>query len=205
MKKKCVIVLMTALFAGGLLTHAPAQDVPDNGVTQGELAMILVNVLGLANDLPAGATEFDAIALLLARGIAPLDGWDAGRPVLLADLAVVLVRALDGEDEVENPDDPQSWITAAQSLGIDLSSVTGAAGGADPLAADEQIPPQLVVTPDPPVDRVDAGMPVEVAGGVQGAQFVGAWLPVSLDDLIRVVRELPSPAVPPRPTPVTPD
>lgn len=204
MKKKCVIVLMTALFAGGMLTHAPAQDVPDNGVTQGELAMILVNVLGLANDLPAGATEFDAIALLLARGIAPLDGWDAERPVMLADLAVVLVRALGGEDEVENPDDPQSWITAAQSLGIDLSSVTGAAGGGDPLTDDQELPPQLVVPPDP-VDREDVGMPVEVAGGVQGAQYAGFWLPVSLDDLIRIVRELPRPAVPPRPRPVTPD
>ena len=58
---------------------------------------------------------------------------DAEAPVTKGDLARVLVQALQREDEVENPENPQSWVDALAAMGISLSAASEALGSVDAL------------------------------------------------------------------------
>lgn len=98
----------------------------DNGITQGEMAMMMANMLSL--DLPVNASAQDAIAALIGVGVQPLNGWQPDAPVVLGDLAVTLVQALGAEADVVDPADPQSYIDLLNELGVSLTSVTGALG-----------------------------------------------------------------------------
>lgn len=133
MKKMLMIVL------AGLMTAsvAFAQGTPERGqaLTYSQLANLLVKALGLAEYLPAGATVQQQFEILMQNGIAPAEGWtmDAEAPVTKGDLARVLVQSLQSEDEVENPDDPQSWVDALSAMGISLSAASEALGSVDVL------------------------------------------------------------------------
>lgn len=133
MKKMLMIVL------AGLMTAsvALAQGVPEKGkaLTYPQLADLLVKALGLNEYLPAGATPQQQFDLLMQNGIAPADGWtlDSEAAVTKGDLARVLIEALEREDEVENPDDPQSWVDALAAMGISLSSASDALGSVEAL------------------------------------------------------------------------
>jgi hypothetical protein len=133
MKKMLMIVL------AGLMTAsvAFAQGTPTRGqaLTYSQLADLLVKALGLAEYLPAGATVQQQFNILMQNGIAPAEGWtmDAETPVTKGDLARVLVQSLQSEDEVENPEDPQSWVDALSAMGINLSAASEALGSVDAL------------------------------------------------------------------------
>ena len=126
MKKLLMIVL------AGLMTAsvAFAQGSPAKGqaLTYSQLANLLVKALGLVEYLPAGATVQQQFDILMQNGIAPAEGWtmDAEEPVTKGNLARVLVQAMQREDEVENPDDPQSWVDALSAMGISLSAASEA-------------------------------------------------------------------------------
>lgn len=133
MKKMLMIVL------AGLMTAsvALAQGVPEKGqaLTYPQLANLLVKALGLAEYLPNGATVQQQFDILMQNGIAPAEGWtlDEDAAVTKGDLARVLVQSLQREDEVENPDDPQSWVDALSAMGISLSAASEALGSVDAL------------------------------------------------------------------------
>lgn len=133
MKKMLMIVL------AGLMTAsvAFAQGSPERGqaLTYSQLANLLVKALGLTEYLPAGATVQQQFDILMQNGIAPAEGWtmDAEEPVTKGNLARVLVQALQREDEVENPDDPQSWVDALAAMGISLSAASEALDSVDVL------------------------------------------------------------------------
>jgi hypothetical protein len=132
--KKMLMIVLAALMTASV---AFAQGAPEKGqaLTYSQLANLLVKALGLAEYLPAGATVQQQFDILMQNGIAPAEGWtmDADSPVTKGDLARVLVQSLQSEDEVENPDDPQSWVDALSALGINLSAASEALGSVDVL------------------------------------------------------------------------
>ncbi|HRZ86201.1 MAG TPA: hypothetical protein P5287_00150 [bacterium] len=98
-------------------TAAPADEGDFN---QNHLAKMLCRVLALEDRLPAAASVDDYFNLLTIVGIAPMDGWEVDSPVTRDDLAVVMVQALGLQGEVEDTLDPQCYIDALKSEGVDL-------------------------------------------------------------------------------------
>ena len=184
MKRKLSVWFCSGLIAIGLLS-APQEVQADlnNGVTQGELAEILVVLTGLIEYLPPNFTPLEAIAMLTASGISPLGGWNADRPVVLGDLAVVLVLALGIEGDVEDKDDPASYIALLVELGAPLGTVGSSV---------------TIVTPggDAVQQSSAAGLGLEEDGGIAQRLVFG-------QDVSQLVKVLPS--IPRRPRPVTPD
>ena len=103
-------------------------------VTQGELAQILVNVLGLARFLPASPTVYECAEVLAINGIQPKDGWNVEKVLTKADLARVIVLAMKRGDEVKNPENDKSWVDFLASLGVNIDSMSQAADSLRPLA-----------------------------------------------------------------------
>ena len=140
--KKLLTILLAGLMAASV---ALAQGTPEKGkaLTYPQLATLLVRVLGLAEYLPAAPTMQQQFDILMQNGIAPADGWtmDEETAVSKGDLARVLIQAMQREDEVENPADPQSWVDALAAMGINLSAIPGsvALGSVDAL-------PEVVAT-----------------------------------------------------------
>ena len=132
MKKMLMIVLAGLMTASVALAQAPEKG---KALTYPQLADLLVKALGLNEYLPAGATSQQQFDLLMQNGIAPAGGWtlDEEAAVTKGDLARVLIEALEREDEVENPDDPQSWVDALAAMGISLSSAGEALGSVEAL------------------------------------------------------------------------
>ncbi|MDD3604382.1 MAG: hypothetical protein PHD86_04240 [Kiritimatiellae bacterium] len=131
MKKTiAMIVLLCVAFTAPGVWAAPAKE----QVTQGELAAILVNVLGLARFLPAAPTPYECAEVLALNGIQPKDGWNVDKVVTKADLARVIVLAMKRGDEVKNPDSDKSWVDFLASLGVNIDSIGQAADSLRPLA-----------------------------------------------------------------------
>ncbi len=206
MKIRFGTTLLVAVLAVAMLSpQAPAQT-PQNEneeVRQGELALLLVNVLGLYRFLPAAPSEQEAVAVLLANGIAPANGWELNRPVVLADLAEIIVKSIDRAHEVENPDDPQSWIDLLNSIDVPIDTIGLALNNVEP--APEPISGNVfmsTVTTDPLKKRTFFGQPDEIDMGADVA-YLYSERPVTLPEVEEVVRRVPD--VPRRPRPVTPD
>lgn len=203
MKKRLGVALMTALCAVALLVpHAPAQEAETDEVRQGELAKLLVNVLGLYRFLPAAPTEQEAIAVLLANRIAPNEGWEPDEPVVLADLAEVIVRAIDATHEIEDPDNPQAWIDYLAEAGVPIDTIGLALTNVEPLP--EPIAGNVFVasvTSDPLKKRAVFGQPDEAETGTD-VSFNATQRPVSLEQLISIIEQVPDVPTPqPTPTP----
>lgn len=203
MKKRTGMALVAAVFVmASLVPQAPAVAAQNNDeVRQGELALLLVNVLGLYRFLPAVPTEQEAIAVLLSNRIAPANGWEPNKPVVLADLAEIIVRAVDRAHEVDDPDDPQSWINFLASIGVPIDTIGLALTNVEPL--NEPIAGNVsLVTTDPLRRRAVFGQPDEAETGTDVA-FMVSQRPISLPDIVDVVVRIPD--IPTRPRPVTPD
>lgn len=172
------------------------------GVTQAELAQMLVNVLGLARFLPPSPSGIECIQVLMDNNISPWDGWKPEELVRLNDLARVIVQAMKRQSEVENPDDPQSYIDFLNSIGVSIGTVGEAVDTLEPLA--EPVAPhviQLAATTDP-LKKGKTGEPDETEYGTD-MEFVAGMRPVSYAEAVRVIRE--AEFVPSRKRPVTPD
>ena len=132
--KKMLMILLAGLLTASV---ALAQGTPQKGqpLTYSQLASLLVKALGLEEYLPTAATPQQQFDILMQNGIAPAAGWtlDEDAAVTKGDLARVLIQALQRDDEVENPDDPQSWVDALAAMGIDLSAASEALGSVDAL------------------------------------------------------------------------
>ncbi len=205
MNKKLGIGILAAFVACAAImpTHVAQADQPDE-VTQGELARLLVNMLGLYRFLPAAPTEQEAIAVLLANRISPEGGWQPAEPVLLADLARLIVQSLDRTHEVAEPDNPQSWIDFLVSIDVPIDTVGLAVSQLEPL-------PEPVggghifaaaVSADPLIRREVIGLPDEVERGADVAPPQSLLRPVTLPEIREVIDAVPDVPPPvPRPTP----
>ena len=206
MKKKLSVMLLVALVGAASLPPAGnvnAQEAGGNSVTQGELALLLVNVLGLARDMPSMPTEQQAIRALLSNGIRPADGWQSGKVVVVSDLAVILVWALGEEGELDDPDDPEECIQYLTDRGIPMDTIGQAVGsvrrerdagiGGDLIGVEVSDPLEWHPDPLPGIeDRVATGRETGVGDRV-----------VTLREVVEVVLAVPD--IPPAPTAVTPD
>ncbi len=130
MKKILVFLLvglMMAATAGAAQKKekSTAQKAQASGpVTHTQLADLLVKALGLVRYLPNAPTPQQTFDVLMQNGISPEAGWLMGAVVTKADLARVLMQAMHKEDQVENPNDPQSWIDALKAAGISLDRLS---------------------------------------------------------------------------------
>ncbi len=199
MKKSGVFLLAAILLMSPLARPASARpDVRgDNSVTQGELALMLVNVLGLYRYLPPAPGAHNAIEILVVNQIAPVDGWELEKVVTRADLARIITLALDRGDEVADPDDPQSWVDFLVGIGIPIDTVGVALENVEPMG--EPVAPYLLAasaTTDPLKQQTIYGQPDEVAFGTD-MTFI-----VSMRELVQLI---PLVDVPPPRIPVTPD
>ena len=134
--KKMLMILLAGLITASV---ALAQGTPEKGqgMTHAQLASLLVKALGLNEYLPANATTQQQFDILMQNGIAPADGWKLGTDddakVTKGALARVLIQSFQLEDEVDNPDDPQSWIEALERMGISLNPASEALDRVDAL------------------------------------------------------------------------
>ncbi|MDR0994641.1 MAG: hypothetical protein LBN38_08805 [Verrucomicrobiota bacterium] len=123
--KKILVSLLVGLVLASTLSVA--QDMaPEQVVTQPQLAELLVRTLGLVRLLPNAPSTQQMFDVLMQNGIVPEGGWTLDGIVTKADLARVLVQALRRTDDVENPNDPQSWINALREMGISLDRLSEA-------------------------------------------------------------------------------
>lgn len=144
MKKIFVFSMVGLMLAAAVATAAPApkekaakaapakekaaagKDQPSGPVTHAQLAELLVKALGLVRFLPIAPSAQQTFDLLMQNGISPQAGWLLDAVVTKADLARVLIQALNMQDQVENPNDPQSWIDALKAAGISLDRLSEA-------------------------------------------------------------------------------
>ena len=105
---------------------AASKAQPSGPVTHVQLAELLVKALGLVRYLPVAPSAQQTFDLLMQNGFSPQGGWLLDAVVTKADLARVLVQALNMQDQVENPSDPQSWIDALKAAGISLDRLSEA-------------------------------------------------------------------------------
>ena len=140
MKKIFVFTLVGLMLAAAAATAAPASKEkaapakekavskaqPSGPVTHVQLAELLVKALGLVRYLPVAPSAQQMFDLLMQNGISPQGGWLLDAVVTKADLARVLVQALNIQDQVENPNDPQSWIDTLKAAGISLDRLSEA-------------------------------------------------------------------------------
>lgn len=152
MKRKMFAVGMAVVCSA--LLAAPVAAVAQEGgaegavMTQGQLAQMLVAKLGLLHILlPPNPSDLECIMALSQAGIFPsptltpteqnpTPGWslDPNTPVTLAELAVILVRALGLEDTVEgDKSDPQNWLNALQAVNVPTDTVQGGVQNVKPL------------------------------------------------------------------------
>jgi microcompartment protein CcmK/EutM len=132
-------------------------------MTHGELAQILVRKLGLYRLLPVNPTDMECMILLAQNGIFPsptlkpteqnpVPGWslDPEREVTLADLAVLLVRALRLEGSVQgDPADPQNWLNVLKDVQVPTDSIGAGVAALVPLSDVVEARPIFQVTQDP--------------------------------------------------------
>ncbi len=197
-----VVLMMSPLIPSA--SAAPNQQRNNNHITQSELALMLVNVLGLYRYLPAPPSVHNAIEILLVNQIAPADGWQPDRVVTRADLARVIVQAIDRSDEIEDPDNPQSWIDYLVGIGIPIDTVGVALESVDPMG--EPVAPYLLASSastDPLKQQTVFGQPDEVAFGTDMTFIASDIFVVTLPEAVDVIIDIPR--IPPRRRPVTPD
>lgn len=183
MKKVILMLLISAM----VCVTTFAQEAPAaGGVTHGQLAQLMVKALGLARFVSAVPTDAEAFSVLTQNGIVPAEGWKLDGVVTKGDLARVMVLAMGLQDEVENPEDPMSWIATLQENGIQLDRISTSVQLAEVLP---QGITQMFESTDPLVTRDDPPNPS------------GEFLPGSDAPLALMMGRVATPPVPPTPTP----
>ncbi len=194
-----------AVFVSGSLP-VQAQDAPPAGtaastavMTHGAFARKLCERLGLYRFLPANPSDLDCMILLSQNGIFPsissaptpenpTPGWnlDAKAPLTVAEMAVLLVRAMKMEDSVKGDvNNPENWLAVLRDYQIPVDQPEGALGETRYLRDLRLAIPIFEITGDPLVARhaPEAGIleilgninlyfikPDAIKGGEQGVQ-----------------------------------
>lgn len=119
-----LMMATTVAMAQGRKKAEADQAQASQPVTHPQLAELLVRALGLVRFLPNAATAQQRFDVLMQNGISPQDGWKLDAVVTKADLSRVIVQALQMDDQVENPNDPQAWINLLKELGISIDRLS---------------------------------------------------------------------------------
>ncbi|MBN1269142.1 MAG: hypothetical protein JXB04_06100 [Kiritimatiellae bacterium] len=173
-----LVFLFSVAWALPVAMAADGQSGSADQVTQAELARILVNVLGLARFLPAAATPMDYFKLLLENKMSPADGWNAEKIVTRADLARVIVQAMQRQNEVENPDDPRSWVNFLRSIGVSTDTIGESTEQVEPMVEPVAANVFVVSTTTDPLKKRKTGEPDETEFGTD-VEFVASMRPLS--------------------------
>jgi hypothetical protein len=135
----CVVLTVFTMSFSPLATHfqgvAMAQEekqADQDLMTEGQLADMLINVLGMATMLPPNAQPADQFAILLQNGIVPKDGWNPTNNVTIGNLARIMVQSLGDSDKVENPETDKSWVDYLKSIGVEFGTIEDALAQIDP-------------------------------------------------------------------------
>ena len=109
--------------------------VQEKPMTQGELAIIIVRMLGLESEIDANVGAKSTLSVrpevspivyvnfLRGMGIHPLPDWDPNAEVTKEVLAVVLVQLLGLLGEVENRNLPDDYVAVLEARDIVLTNV----------------------------------------------------------------------------------
>ncbi len=209
-----VIAAMVVAWGGTVLAQNPAASPPGQEpaqeqaaklMTHGELAQLLVRKLGLYRFLAANPTDVECMILLAQNGVFPsptltpteqnpTPGWslDPSKEVSLADLAVILVRSLRLEGQVQGDRaDPQNWLNVLKDVQVPTDTIGAGVAALAPLGDALQALPLFQVTPEPLARRY---VPESTAAGLINT--------IAFPD-VATPRPPPPPAGPP-PRPVTP-
>ena len=174
------------------------------GVTQGELAQILVNVLSLSRALPVAPSMQEVLTALVHNNIYPMtEEWEPDSIVTRGDLAKLVVLSMKHGDEVENPEDPRAWIAYLESIGISIATIGEAVDNLAPLP--EAVAQNVFIvaaTTDPLKKHAKFAQPDEAEFGTD-VEFEPHMLPVSFALIFEVVEQAHVPAK--KPPPVTRD
>jgi hypothetical protein len=92
-------------------------------MNEGQLADMLVNVLGMATMLPPNPQQPDVLALLIQNGIVPKDGWNPTNLVTVGNLARIMVQSMGDADKIENPESDKSWVDYLASIGVEFGTI----------------------------------------------------------------------------------
>jgi len=203
MKKLFVLfVLLIAVGFSATVFAAPAEEGKSGSdlITQGELAQMMVKLMGLYRYLPPDPTDQECFTILMTNKVRPAAGWDAMASVTREDLAQVVILAMGEEGSVPNPEDPASWVATLQGMGVDIESVgqvvsevppTKDFKSADfnPASSDPLKQQRFFIQPDERQLQSDLGYQASV--------------PLTLDEVLYVVRGLDPNDF--KPEPVTPN
>lgn len=132
-------------------------------MTHGELAQLLVRKLGLFRLLPGNPTDLDCMMLLSQYKVypspttspteqEPTPGWslDSSAEVSLAQLAVLIVRALGLGDQVQgDKEDPQNWLNLLRDLEVPTDTIGAAVAQVRPLSSFPALQPLFEIVTDP--------------------------------------------------------
>lgn len=157
MKKLIMLFLVVALAC--IPAFAQEETASQGGVQYGQLAQLLVKALGLAKFLPAVPSDAECFQILAQNGIAPASGWNNDGVVTKGDVARVLVQAMDLSDEVENPEDPNSWIATLEANNITLDRISTSVAQAELLP--DGISQSFDTSTDPLLNDVEPGSPAD--------------------------------------------
>lgn len=170
----------------------PAEAPKAAQVTHGELAQLLIQVLGLGRFLPASPSNKQCYEVLLSNAISPLGGWEEGKIVTRADLARVIVQGMKRQNEVKNPDNPESWINFLKGIGVPIETVGESVTYLEPLA--EPVAPNVVSARTDPLSKRHMFNPLDET------QYG-----VDMEYVMRILSRVEFEAPEFQPRPVTPD
>jgi hypothetical protein len=157
-KYACFVLSLLVLAAPRAFAGEPANGegtppvVQEKPMTQGELAVAIVRMLGLDSEIDENMGAKATLLLnptvaqqvyadfLASRGIRPLEGWKINEPVTKEVLAVVVVQVLGLLGEVENRDNPDDYIAVLEAHDIVLTSVRDVLSEIDVINPVVQIP-----------------------------------------------------------------
>jgi hypothetical protein len=206
----CVVLTVFTMSFSPLATHfqgvAMAQEenqADQDLMTEGQLADMLINVLGMATMLPPNAQPADQFAILLQNGIVPKDGWNPTNNVTIGNLARIMVQSLGDSDKVENPETDKSWVDYLKSIGVEFGTIEDALAQIDPK--NDVVALKAVEVSTDPLRKSALNRPVDEQQLGADLQFYNRV--VSRADVLKAFPQpepVPPPA-PPKPRPVTPN
>ncbi len=194
-----LIVCITAMASLAYGQEGGSREATGAQVTQGELANILVNVLGLSRFLSAAPTMQEVVSVLSYNSVQPEQGWEPSAVVTRAVLARVIVLAMREGDQVQNPDDPRSWIAYLASMGASIDTIGEAVDNLDPLP--EPVAQNVFAvsaTTDPLKKRAKFSEPDENEFGTD-VEFEPHMQPVSMAEILAIFAQVEIPFIPPPP------
>lgn len=139
--------ILAALVVVAVMACSWAKGEETNNVTQLELAKLMVQLCGLQSSLPTdhAPTDADYFQLLMFNNIQPVGGWQAGKLTSRADLARVVVQGMQEANNVQNQDDPQSWVDYLVGKGIRVDTIGLSTKPVEPLAFPMSVNPDVAI------------------------------------------------------------